>query len=104
MIIITSAVKCNYFVLPGDTFNLTVTDSSGEKELITEVVTEKTIIDYAVSFRFANEDGSLLGFHLCGFFGNKGNLPDEIKNAIHIDNLSKLQRNNLNRTLKTIKR
>ena len=101
MIIITSAINYNYTLFPGDSFNLTIKDGSGEKILITETILEECSINYAVSFRFAKEDGSLVSFNLCGFFGDKENLPEEMKNAVYIDDLSELQRYNFHKTLKT---
>jgi len=101
VIIITSTINYNCTLFPGDTFNLTIRDGSGEETLITEIILEECSINYAISFRFAEEDGSLVSFNLCGFFGNRENLPEEIKNAICVDDLSELQRYNFHKTLKT---
>jgi hypothetical protein len=99
VIVLTSVVECKYNVCVGDTFNLTVHTPYEEYSIIRETILENRSIDYIASFRFAKEDGTISGFHLSGFFGNKDNLPVEIENAVHIDDLSDVQRSNFLKSL-----
>ena len=92
MIVITSLKQDPFYVMFGDTFHLSVVDQAGRKEIIVEEITVTKTIDYVASFRFAQEDGTVLGFHLSGFFGDSRNLPDEIKRAVFFDELSSDQK------------
>jgi hypothetical protein len=81
-------------VIPGDTFSLSVSDHTGIHEIITEEVTVAKTIDFIASFRFAREDGTVQSFHLSGFFGDSENLPEEMKNAKRLEDLTESQRGN----------
>lgn len=94
MIVITSLSKITRYVYGGDTFNLTISDGMNHQVIIKEEITLTKKIDFIASYRFALEDGTCPGFHLCGIFGNRKELPEEIKNAKMIDDLSKKQRKN----------
>ena len=95
MIVITKLVTdCPRFVHPGDIFSLKI----NKEEVIIETITEEKVIDYVASFRFARTDGSCVGFHVMGFFGNSKELPDEMKKAKQLKDLTSKQRENFNRT------
>jgi len=59
---------------------------------LSEEITKAGVIDYVASYRFTNENGACLGFHLCGIFANSGELPAEIVNAKMIEDLTPEQR------------
>lgn len=94
MIVLTSVSKKIFHVMPGDMFHLSVTEDGFRDTVITETITEQRTIDFAASFRFAREDGTCLGFHLSGFFGNAAELPEEIQNAKRLEDLTDEQRSN----------
>lgn len=94
MIVLTSVERQAFYVSPGDTFNLSVKSGSFETKIITEEITVSKIIDFIASFRFAMEDGTCMGFHLSGFFGNSKELPQEIRDAKQLEDLTELQRKN----------
>lgn len=87
MIVITHKKTDVFHVLPGDTFNLTVSDATKQETVISEQITEPMTIDFTCSFRFALEDGTVPGFHLSGFFGNSRALPPEMENAVLFEDL-----------------
>jgi hypothetical protein len=92
VIVITTENKGRVFDCPeGTVFTMTVTDGKGKETVIKEEILVHRTIDYFVSFRFALEDGTCTGFHLCGFFGCKHNLPEEIKNAKKLLELTQSQ-------------
>ena len=102
MVILTSVHEGDpRFVIPGDTFRLTVGNryNFGETVILEEEITEAKTIDYYCSFRFARDDGTLVGFHLCGFFGNRNELPDEIRNGVRIQDLTPEQYGNMCRSI-----
>lgn len=104
MIIITSLNRTSRLVEPGDEFQLSIGDSLGHSVLISEVILVKREIDFIASFRFALEDGTCPGFHLTGIFANSKELPDEIKNAKRLEDLTPEQYSNFIRTVGTYSR
>ncbi len=94
MIVLTSLERRTFHVSPGDTFNLSVKNGPFETKIITEEITTSKVIDFIASFRFAMEDGTCMGFHLSGFFGNSEELPQEIRDAKRLEDLTELQRKN----------
>ena len=99
MIVITSLVDRAREVLPGDEFRLTIRDNTGTEVLISEMIKVAKTIDFIASYRFALEDGTCPGFHLCGIFGNKKELPEEFKTAKQLHELSKKQLGNFKRSV-----
>lgn len=101
MIVITSLNREQRHLLPGDRFNLEVSDATGGKVLISETITEAKVIDFIASFRFALEDGRCPGFHLTGIFANSNELPQEIANAKMLADLTPEQLQNFLATIGT---
>jgi len=87
MIVITHLNRTARHVLPGDCFNLIVSDKFGCEVVIREEITVAKTLDYMATFRFALEDGTCPGFHLTGIFANSAELPAEIQSAVMIDDL-----------------
>ena len=85
-------------LINGDTFELIHRDENGEKTLLSQQVLGTTMIDLVASFCFTQEDGTCNSFNLCGIFGQEGNLPHEIKNGVHIDDLSEKQMANFEKS------
>ena len=94
MIVITSMQDRQFHLVPGDRFQLQVTDITGATVVIDEAITVAKTINYIASFRFASEDGTCQCFHLCGVFGDKAELPKEIMAAVRFEELSPEQREN----------
>lgn len=92
MIIITNQVDIKKHCTPGDTFTLTVWDRFGSECVITEEITVEKVIDYAATFKFADEDGTCSSFNLCGIFSCNGQLPREIREATHFNDLTTEQK------------
>ncbi len=92
MIVITSLSELTRHVYAGDTFNLTISDGLNHEVIIKEEITVTKEINFIASYRFALEDGTCPGFHLCGIFGNRKELPKEIREAKMFDDLTKKQR------------
>ncbi len=82
-------------VHPGDEFRMIVKDMMGSEVVIREEITTHRRIDFIASYRFCWEDGTCPGFHLCGIFGNKAELPEEMKRAVRIEDLTEEQHKNL---------
>jgi len=99
MIVITSLSPAVRHVVPGDEFRLTIRDQMGLEVLISETITVEKTIDFIASYRFTSEDGTCPGFHLCGIFGNKKELPEEFKTAKQLHELSKEQYRNFVRSV-----
>jgi len=99
MIVITSLNESERYVEARDLFTLTITDNMGSKVLVSEEVTETKTINFMASYRFALEDGTCPGFHLCGIFGNKNELPKEMREAVKLEDLTEEQRANFIRTV-----
>ena len=102
MIVLTSVNLQSKYVCKGDTFRLTVDDAMGSQVMIEETITEDKEINFIASYRFALEDGRCPGFHLCGIFGNQDELPEEIRNAKMLDDLTPEQLGNFIRTVGTV--
>lgn len=102
MIIITHLNKTPRHVCPGDTFNLTITDDLNCEVIICEEITVKKTIDFVASFRFALEDGTCPGFHLIGIFANSKELPKEMQEAVMLENLTKEQYENFEKSVGVI--
>lgn len=98
MIVITSLDTTERKLMPGDLFKLNIRDATGHHVAICEEITEYKTINYIASYRFALEDGTCTGFHLCGIFANKDALPVEIIQAVRLEDLTTEQRENFNRT------
>jgi hypothetical protein len=88
-----------FTVHKGDEFHLTITDDLGHQVLVREEIHVNTYIDFIAAYRFINEDGTCNGYHLAGIFGQRDALPDEIKNALTWDQLTKQQQKNLIKTV-----
>jgi len=73
----------------------------GCEVLIQEKITVSKTIDFIASYRFALEDGTCPGFHLCGIFGNQTELPEEFKEAKLLEDLTKEQYRNFARSVGT---
>jgi hypothetical protein len=99
MIVITGKNETERCVVPGDTFQLTVTEQGNQEIIIEELITEMKTINFICSFRFTLDDGSCPGFHLSGFFGNKDELPREIEEAVLLEDLTEEQRKNLEKSV-----
>ena len=99
MIVITEKSDRIIHCSPGDNFNFTVTDCFGSQVIITEEITVYKIIDFIASYRFALEDGTCEGFHLCGIFAESKKLPSELKNAIMFKDLTRKQKRNFRKTV-----
>lgn len=99
MIVITQLNRRKRHLSPGDTFSVTYRDvNTGQEDKFVEEITITAVIDFMCVFRFAEEDGTVIGFHLSGFFGNSKNLPKEMQEAVHIDDLTTQQRANFDRS------
>jgi len=99
MIILTSRTDHTaHAVVPGDMFRLTIKSENFEDVVISEDITEAKVINFYASYRFALEDGTCVGFHLCGIFANKKSLPKEILEAKTIEDLTPSQRENFIRS------
>lgn len=98
MIVITSLVETPRRVYAEDEFCLRVSDKTGSEVLIREVITENKVLDFIASYRFAQEDGTVVGFHLSGVFACKSELPKELQEAVLIEDLTLEQRANFVRT------
>lgn len=94
MIVITKLNRVERYVCPGDHFCLTITDDMGCDVIIHEEITVNKVIDFIASFRFAMEDGTCPGFHLTGIFANSKELPEEMKTAKMLGDLTKDQYKN----------
>jgi len=95
MIVITSKSTEVREVRAGDKFRLTIKDLLGSSVLIEEDITADFTADYIVSFRFTMEDGTLVGSHLAGMFGNSKNLPKEFEDAVMFEDLTDSQKERL---------
>ncbi len=96
MIVLTSVNESRViYTVPGDEFRMTVKDMMGSEVLIREEIITYRRIDYIASYRFCLEDGTCPGFHLCGIFGSKAELPKEMKQAVRIEDLTEEQHANL---------
>lgn len=102
MIIITYLNETSTHVMCGDTFNPEIEDGLNSTLVINEEITVQKEINFVASYRFALEDGTCPGFHLCGIFANKDELPLEFKNAKMLDELTGEQFRNFERTVGTI--
>jgi len=87
MIVITGKVNEVHKVQVGDLFQVLLKDSMGSQILLQEIIKVERVIDYIVSFRFAKEDGECQ-FQLAGFFGSKDDLPEEMENAVYLQDLT----------------
>ena len=94
MIVLTYVSNYSRHVLPGDEFHMTVTDGTGTDVVVREVITVAKKIDFMAAYRFALEDGTCPSFPLCGIFGNRRELPKEIKEAVRLEDLTEQQYNN----------
>lgn len=95
MIVLISVCEREYWAEEGDVFRLTVTRHLHEDVIIEEeIVGEPRPINFIASFIFALDDGTCPSYHLCGFFGDKDNLPEEIGNAKNFTELTETQQNN----------
>lgn len=88
MIIILNEVDCNYHLSYGDSFSLIINEGSSSEVVLSETFSESVIINYAVTFVFADDNGRCLSSGIAGFFGNKNNLPKELKEAKRFSDLS----------------
>lgn len=94
MIVITKLIDAPRCCLPGDKFQLTISDTLGCEVIVSENITVAKTIDFIASFRFALENGTCPGFHLMGVFACKSELPEELKNAVMLEDLTKKQYKN----------
>lgn len=100
MIIISTEQHKPFYLLPGDTFNLTITNRDTKKQeiIISEVINRPMNIDYYCAFQFALDDGSVVGNNIAGFFGMEADLPQEIRDAVRANDMSYEQKVNYMRT------
>lgn len=82
----------------GDTFRLAIDQRGGEQEIIQEIITKTGSINYVATFCFAGDDGTVLGTNICGIFADKDHLPQEMLEAVKMDDLSPEQKANFLRT------
>jgi hypothetical protein len=96
MIILTQVnTDLNKFVEPGDTVQLTISDKKSKSEVVLkEGITVTKCITYMSIFRFAGEDGNCNGFHVCGIFAAKDEVPKELLEAKEYDDLTPEQQEN----------
>jgi hypothetical protein len=82
-------------VVPGDEVHLTIEDDkSGSKVILREKITVTKVITYMSIFRFADEDGTCNGFHVCGIFAAEDEVPIELRGAKMYDDLTEEQQRN----------
>ena len=103
IVLISIDTSRDYWLSPGDTFNLTyrevyVNGAKGEDKIISETFDKPMRINYMASFVFALEDGKVVSPNACGFFGDKNNLPKEIKEAKSWKDLTIGQQNNFEKS------
>lgn len=79
MLVLLDVRTEEYRVVPGDKFSMVIKGDT----LISETVTAAKTINFTATYCFAREDGTCPGVHMCGFFGNAAELPDEIRNVVH---------------------
>lgn len=94
MIIITSIMEKEFYLCSDDTFNLTISDALGSTVVISETIKVTKTINFIASYRFALKSGRCPGFHLCGVFGNKKELPEEMQKAKFLEDLTSKQYEN----------
>jgi hypothetical protein len=94
MIVITHKNETVRCVMSGDTFNLSIDDQMGCHVIIREEIKVNKVIDFIASFRFALDDGTCPGFHLMGVFACKSELPEELKKAVMLEDLTPKQYEN----------
>ena len=99
MIVITGLDPSVRHVCAGDEFHLTIKDGTGTEVLISEEITVDKTIDFISGYRFALEGDTCPGFHLCGIFGNKKELPEEFKRAKLLADLSPEQYANFRKSV-----
>lgn len=107
IIIISEVTGDKRSVIVGDTFELShnlKVERNGEyhetirTKVLSAEVTMDTYVDYYAIYVFAEDDGTVTGNNMCGLFGKKENIPKEIQNATHLDNLTPYQRTKFDRT------
>lgn len=100
MIIISTEEKnCVKHVMAGDTFNLIITRKDGTKDtLLSEEITQAMTFDYYCVFQFALDDGTVVGANLAGFFGVEAEMPQELKDAKRLGDLTYEQAQNFVKT------
>lgn len=87
-----------YHLMAGDVFHLSFRQGITEDVVIEEHITENVEIDFIASFRFTQDDGTCLGLHASGIFANQKNLPEEMKAAKLMHELTPEQLANFERT------
>jgi len=92
MIVIIGESDRKFIFTKGDTFTISYNTSGKEEKVLEHKVEKGKIVNYVVTFIFALEDGSVAGFNIAAFLGMKEHLPEEIKNAIHCDDLTNDQK------------
>jgi hypothetical protein len=100
LIVITYFEKLDYTLSPGDTFNLTIRNPKGTETVISEPITSHRKINFACTYRFCKDNGEMDGFHLSGMFGNTEEMPEALRNAKSVEDLTESQRINFLRTYK----
>ena len=99
MIVITTLDTETYYIAAGSKFQLTISGTTSLYGAMGIVVIEEEctkcgFVDFCASFRFTLDDGTCVGNHFCGIFARESELPEEIKNAKMIKDLSPKQREN----------
>jgi hypothetical protein len=97
IVITTECLDKSFHILPGDSVRLSV---KGEC-VVEEVFAHKCFVDYMAGFRFALDDGTCVGDHVCGIFADKSRLPEEVRSAKRIQDLTTEQYRNFMRTVGT---
>jgi len=73
--------------MPGSTVDLCY----NREVVLSETITKEGYFDYLAIFVFCDNDGTALG-NVCGMFGKRGCIPDEISNAPRIKDLTAEQK------------
>lgn len=103
IVLISIDTSRDYWLNPGDTFNLTYHETyigglKSEDKIISEIFDKSMRINYIASFVFALEDGKIVSPNACGFFGDKNDLPKEIKEAKSWKDLTIEQQSNFEKS------
>ena len=99
MIVITSKKDLNYTLLPGDRIEVTVNEHNNRTKLHIEEITKSVYYDTLISFRFCDDNCKVLGDNINIFLGRKNELPSELIDATHFEDLSNYHKSNFISTL-----
>ena len=94
MIVITYIKKKTFKLRPGDTFDYVVNKGSFQVIEIKKDIKEKEVIDFICIVHHALEDGTHTGLLPSGYCGNSKNMPEVLKDAKLLTDLSDEQHSN----------